>query len=208
MCDITELREDTVPEIQRCHLSGVVLQLLALGISNVLSFDFMSQPPKDSFLGAVEQLYLLGAVKEKSQPLREENSAISLTKRTDESKESTERETEDYNLQLTPLGQTLAHFPLEPTLARAIITSPELGCSHEILSVVAMLSVDSVYFSPHDKRDKAASVQRKFISADGDHVTLLNMYRAYKSAKGNKVFLCSCTYNVVEFSPLTDSGLV
>ncbi len=160
----------------------------------------MSQPPRDSLLGAVEQLYRLGAVKEISQPPGEEilkaNSAekkdtkISIVKNNNmNASNDNTGEAEDYNLQLTPLGQTLAHFPLEPTLARAIITSPELGCSNEVLSVVAMLSVDSVYFCPHDKREKAASVQQKFVSADGDHITLLNVYRAYKSAKGNKVRL-------------------
>lgn len=202
------LHEDTVPEIQRCHLSGVVLQLLALGISNVLSFDFMSQPPRDSLLSAVEQLYLLGAVKEMSQPPQEEESVDTkdtkntIKKRTlDILKEAT-GEAEDYNLQLTPLGQTLAHFPLEPILARAIITSSELGCSNEVLSVVAMLSVDSVFFSSHDRRDKVVSVQRKFVSSDGDHVTLLNVYRAYKNAKGNKVsFVVVWNLYTTSFSP-------
>ena len=165
-----------------------------MGIGNVLSFDFLSQPPKDSLLSAVEQLYFLGAVGEMSQPPREEIRETEMTDGKDSlaNKDSVKEATggsEDYSLQLTPLGQILAHFPLEPTLARAIITSPELGCSNEVLSVVAMLSVDSVYFSSHNQRDKAVSVQRKFISSDGDHVTLLNVYRAYKSARGNKVSL-------------------
>lgn len=34
-------------------------------MSDVLSFDFVSQPPRESLLGAIEQLYLLGAVEEK-----------------------------------------------------------------------------------------------------------------------------------------------
>ena len=153
----------------------------------------MSQPPRDSLLRAIEQLYLLGAVKEMSQPPKEDilesevpNKGTCTRKRYMD--ESAKEETEDYNLELTPLGQTLAHFPLEPSLACTIITSPDLGCSSEVISVVAMLSVDSVYYTPHEKRDKAALAQRKFVSADGDHVTLLNIYRAYKCAKGNKVW--------------------
>ena len=103
------------------------------------------------------------------------------------SKQAIEDEQEDYSLQLTPLGQTMAHFPLDPFLARAIITSPEQGCVHEVLSVVAMLSVDSVVFTPHNRRELVAAAHRKFVSRDGDHVTLLNMFRAYKSVRGNKV---------------------
>ena len=160
----------------------MVLQLLALGINNVTKFDFMSPPPQDSLLGAVEQLYLLGAVEaweeeEEEEEEVEEEITTSSGKSTGES----------YSLQLTPLGQMLAHFPLEPLFAKAIVTSPEQGCSHEVLSVVAMLSVDSVVFMPHDKQEPAAAVHRKFVSVDGDHTTLLNIYRAYKSVKGNKV---------------------
>ena len=50
-----------------------------------------------------------------------------------------------------------------------------------------MLAVDSVLFTPHSQRDAALAARSKFTSADGDHMMLLNIYRAYKAAKGNKV---------------------
>ena len=31
------------------------------------------------------------------------------------------------------------------------------------------------------------AARQKFVSSDGDHVMLLNIYRAYKAVKGNKV---------------------
>ncbi len=37
------------------------------------------------------------------------------------------------------------------------------------------------------QRDQALEVRKKFVSSDGDHETLLNIYRGYKNAKGNKV---------------------
>jgi ATP-dependent RNA helicase DDX35 len=39
------LNKQTVPEIQRTNLAPVVLQLKALGIDDVLHFDFISAPP-------------------------------------------------------------------------------------------------------------------------------------------------------------------
>lgn len=39
------LAKQTVPEIQRTNLAPVVLQLKALGIDDVLHFDFISAPP-------------------------------------------------------------------------------------------------------------------------------------------------------------------
>lgn len=41
-----ELDPATLPEIQRSNLGSVVLQLKALGIEDVLNFDFMDPPPR------------------------------------------------------------------------------------------------------------------------------------------------------------------
>lgn len=57
-----KLREMTVPEIQRCGLTSVVLQLLALGRQDVAKFDFMDQPSQDAIKNALEELVILGAV--------------------------------------------------------------------------------------------------------------------------------------------------
>ena len=63
----------------------------------------------------------------------------------------------------------------------------EYGCCKEVVAIVALLSVDSVLFSPAHQRDKAAATQLKFQSEDGDHMTLLAIYNAYTAAHGNKV---------------------
>ena len=41
-----KLDDATVPEIKRCNLSSVVLQLKALGIDDVIGFDFMDKPSR------------------------------------------------------------------------------------------------------------------------------------------------------------------
>ena len=91
-CCLTALPDATVPEIQRCPLASVVLQLLALGVTDILGFDFMASPPDEALVKALEQLCLLGAVEEGKR--------------------------------LTSLGKQMAHLPLEPHLARAILSSP------------------------------------------------------------------------------------
>nr|XP_012610552.1 probable ATP-dependent RNA helicase DHX35 isoform X3 [Microcebus murinus] len=55
-----KLPESTVPEMQRSNLAPVILQLKALGIDNVLRFHFMSPPPAQSMVQALELLYALG----------------------------------------------------------------------------------------------------------------------------------------------------
>ncbi|ONK58157.1 uncharacterized protein A4U43_C09F8800 [Asparagus officinalis] len=41
-----KLMDSAVPEIKRCNLSNVVLQLKALGIKDIFSFDFMEKPSR------------------------------------------------------------------------------------------------------------------------------------------------------------------
>ena len=57
-----ELEASTVPEIQRTNLNSVVLLLKGLGINNLIEFDFMDPPPAETLIGALEQLYALGAI--------------------------------------------------------------------------------------------------------------------------------------------------
>ena len=49
---------------------------------------------------------------------------------------------------LTPLGKKMVEFPLDPPLAKMLLTAEELGCSNEVLTIVSMLSVPSVFFRP------------------------------------------------------------
>lgn len=83
-----------MPEIQRSPLSSVVLQLLAMDVGDILGFDFMDAPCEEALVRALEQLYLLGAM------------------------EMGQRRAE-----LTALGRKMAHFPLDPRLAKAILMS-------------------------------------------------------------------------------------
>jgi ATP-dependent RNA helicase DDX35 len=56
------LAEHSPPEMQRCSLAAVALQLKALGVDNLLRFDFLSPPPPESLARALELLFALGAV--------------------------------------------------------------------------------------------------------------------------------------------------
>nr|GMC86312.1 pre-mRNA-splicing factor ATP-dependent RNA helicase DEAH10-like isoform X1 [Ipomoea batatas] len=42
--EFEKLDDSTIPEIKRCNLSNVVLQVKALGIDNIVDFDFIKKP--------------------------------------------------------------------------------------------------------------------------------------------------------------------
>lgn len=83
---------------------------------------------------------------------------------------------------LTPLGDLMSTFPLEPQLAKMLIVSPEFKCSNEILSIAAMLSVPNPYMRPNSQRKEADEAKAQFAHPSGDHLSLLNLYHAYKTS--------------------------
>jgi len=58
----SEMLPTTVPEIQRQNLANTILMLKAMGINDLLHFDFMDPPPTATLLQALEELYALGAL--------------------------------------------------------------------------------------------------------------------------------------------------
>ncbi|KAK4165106.1 putative Pre-mRNA-splicing factor ATP-dependent RNA helicase PRP43 [Cladorrhinum sp. PSN259] len=84
---------------------------------------------------------------------------------------------------LTRLGGLASEFPLDPALAVMLISSPEFYCSNEILSITSLLSVPQIWIRPNNNRKRADEMKAQFAHPDGDHLTLLNAYHAYKSAE-------------------------
>jgi len=82
---------------------------------------------------------------------------------------------------MTEVGSMMAEFPLDPQLAKMLIASPKYKCSNEILSITATLSVPNVFVRPREAAKAADEAKAKFSHVDGDHLTLLNAYHAFKS---------------------------
>ncbi|PTB64849.1 P-loop containing nucleoside triphosphate hydrolase protein [Trichoderma citrinoviride] len=146
----SEMLPTTIPEIQRQNLSHTILMLKAMGINDLLHFDFMDPPPINTMLTALEELYALSAL-------------------------------DDEGL-LTRLGRKMADFPMEPSLAKVLIAAVDYGCSDEMLSIVAMLNLPNVFYRPKEKQSQADQKKSKFHDPHGDHLTLLNVYNAWKNS--------------------------
>ncbi|OAY81740.1 putative pre-mRNA-splicing factor ATP-dependent RNA helicase [Ananas comosus] len=81
---------------------------------------------------------------------------------------------------LTKLGEIMSEFPLDPQMSKMLVVSPEFNCSNEILSISAMLSVPNCFLRPREAQKAADEAKARFGHIDGDHLTLLNVYHAYK----------------------------
>ncbi|KAF7151791.1 hypothetical protein RHSIM_Rhsim02G0238100 [Rhododendron simsii] len=65
--EFEKLSDSTVPEIKRCNLSKVVLQLKALGVDDIIGFDFMEKPSREAVIKSLKLLALLGTLTEESR---------------------------------------------------------------------------------------------------------------------------------------------
>ncbi|KAL4274485.1 hypothetical protein HN51_057280 [Arachis hypogaea] len=145
--EFEKLEDSTKPEIKRCNLSNVILQLKALGVDDILGFDFIEKPSRTAIIKSLEQLFSLGAL------------------------------TDDCQLS-DPVGHQMARLPLDPVYSKALILASQYNCLEEMLITVAMLSVESIFYAPREKQVEARTAIKCFSSPEGDHITLINVYRA------------------------------
>jgi ATP-dependent RNA helicase DDX35 len=149
----------TPAEMRRTDLSMTILNLKALGIDNILRFNFPSPPPAKNMLASIELLHALGALDGEGQ----------LT---------------------SPTGYMMAEMPLNPQFSKMLLTSCEMGCSDEILSIIAMMQVQQVFSRPTSGQGSinARRARRNFEVAEGDLITMLNVYQAFVKNDCTKEF--------------------
>lgn len=83
--------------------------------------------------------------------------------------------------QLTSRGRKMVEFPVDPALSKMIISSIEMDCSEEVLTIVAMLSVPTIFYRPKGREELSDQLREKFQVAESDHLTLLNVYIQWKT---------------------------
>ncbi|KAE9964717.1 hypothetical protein EG328_010265 [Venturia inaequalis] len=170
-----ELQEEPIPEIQRSDLTSAVLFLKTIGVDNIIDFDFLDAPSPEALIKSLELLYMLGAL----------NSQGAVTR----------------------LGRQMVEVPSHPRLAGALIASHKYGCVQEILTVVAMLDeAANLFFRPKDQKVHADSARQRFTHKEGgDHLTLLNVYDAWKDTEYSIPW---CKENFVQYRSLQRARLV
>ncbi|GFT90482.1 pre-mRNA-splicing factor ATP-dependent RNA helicase PRP16 [Nephila pilipes] len=81
---------------------------------------------------------------------------------------------------LTSLGRSMIEFPLDPPLSKMLIVSCDMQCSSEILIIVSMLSVPTIFYRPKGREEESDLVREKFQVPESDHLTFLNVYLQWK----------------------------
>ncbi|XP_073139781.1 probable pre-mRNA-splicing factor ATP-dependent RNA helicase DEAH9 isoform X2 [Henckelia pumila] len=145
---MNEMSAHGIPEMQRSNLVPCVIQLKALGVDNILGFDWPSSPSPEALIRALEVLYSLGVL--------------------------------DDDAKLTsPAGFQVAEIPLDPMVSKMILASNDFGCSEEAITIAAVLSIQSIWFSSKGVQKEMDEAKLRFAVSEGDHVTFLNVYKGF-----------------------------
>ena len=96
--------------------------------------------------------------------------------------------------ELTPAGLLMARMSLEPRLAKTLLTSVDLGCTEEMLTIVSIISANCSGKRVFYKLDKTLVNAPKSVLEAGDHVALIEAYKIVSNKSRNW-----CYWNAVNF---------
>ncbi len=142
----------TDPEILRTNLASVILQMTALGLGDIAAFPFVEAPDKRNIQDGVRLLEELGAITLSDQQ----------------------------HYQLTPGGRALAQLPVDPRLAKMVLSAPQFGCVQEMMIITAALSIQDPRERPADKQQASDEKHRRFADKQSDFLAFVNLWNWLK----------------------------
>jgi ATP-dependent helicase HrpA len=155
--------EFTEPEIQRTSLASVILQMTSLGLGDIAAFPFVDAPDARQVADGIRLL--------------EELQAFDTVADADAPPAGRHR---GRGRRLTAYGTSLARLPVDPRLGRMLIEAGKLGCTREVLVIVAALSMQDPRERPADKQAQADQSHARFRDEHSDFVSLLNLWAYLK----------------------------
>ena len=81
--------------------------------------------------------------------------------------------------ELTAMGQQLAMLPADLRCGKLMVFGAIFGCLDDCVTIAAILSTKSPFFSPQDKREQAKEARMQFYTGDGDLLTDLTAFNEW-----------------------------
>ena len=149
--DFNNRPEFTDPEILRTNLASVILQMTALGLDDIEAFPFVDAPDKRHIQDGVKLLEELGAFE------------------TVQTKSGEKR-------RLTTIGRQLAQLPVDPRLAKMLLSAVDFGSVYEVMIIVSALSIQDPRERPTEKQQASDEKHRRFADKKSDFLAFLNLW--------------------------------
>ena len=173
--DFLSRPEFTEAELLRSNLAAVILQMMQMGIHNIRQFPFIDQPDNRLLNDGFKLL--------------EELQALQINTQTNKKAKSTDHR------HLSTIGITLSRLPIDPKYARMLFEANKRHCLHEILIIVAALSIQDPREWPADKRQAAQQKHAELVHQKSDFLAYLNLWQTIneqRKALTNKEFKVFC----------------
>ncbi|KGJ87747.1 ATP-dependent helicase HrpA [Colwellia psychrerythraea] len=172
--DYNSRAEFTDPEILRTNLATVILQMHALDLGDIADFPFVEAPDNRNISDGVRLLEEIAAIESPGKPDK-----VNSSSKTKFSKGALKPTT----TQLTKSGRLLAKFPIDPRLAKMVISAIEFGCIEQILIIVSALSIQDPRERPHEKQQLSDEKHNRFKNKSSDFISLLNLWQYINEQK-------------------------
>ncbi|KAJ4301358.1 hypothetical protein N0V90_003450 [Kalmusia sp. IMI 367209] len=166
------LEPATFPEIQRSNLAPVVLQLMNLGIQNLIRFDYLSNPPSALVVRALDLLFSLGAIDPHGR----------LTKPL------------GTRMAELPLEPMLARALLNASSFGCL--SEMLSIS------AMMTLQGNAFVAHDGNQKLLEKARRRFTVKEGDHITLYNVFQAFTNPGVGKQSSQWCRENSLNYKAM------
>jgi pre-mRNA-splicing factor ATP-dependent RNA helicase DHX15/PRP43 len=150
-----DLVEHSVPQVLQGDMLSECLTIIKLG-HDPITFDYIVPPAPETIVRALGLLRQLGAVNPDGK--------------------------------LSSRGSKLAAIPTNVYAAMTMLESPRFGCSDEIISTLSMVEATDggshLFQRAHSGKEhkRLREIKDKFQHPSGDHITLFNIYMAWREA--------------------------
>ena len=149
--DFNSRPEFTDPEILRTNLASVILQMTALGLDDIEAFPFVDVPDKRHIQDGIKLLEELGAFETIQTKLGEKR-------------------------RLTTIGRQLAQLPVDPRLAKMLLSAVNFGSVYEVMIIISALSIQDPRERPQEKQQASDEKHRRFADKKSDFLAFLNLW--------------------------------
>ncbi len=95
---------------------------------------------------------------------------------------------------LTETGRRLAQLPVDPRLARMVLEADRNGCAHEVMVIVAGLSIQDPRERPADKQQQADEKHRRFREGPGEDSDFLAFFALWEYVRERQRELSSSAF--------------
>jgi len=162
--DFNNRSEFTDPEILRTNLATVILQMLALDLGDISQFPFVESPDNRNITDGMRLLEEIAAI---------------------DSDKGKINANDTQHIRLTKAGRLLAKFPIDPRLAKMVLSAIEFGCLEQVLVIVSALSIQDPRERPHEKKQQSDEKHNRFKDKQSDFISLLNLWQYINEQRGN-----------------------